>query len=156
MYAALPLRCQMKSTAQPFVCLHNKTRQVSLVYFVELLVSGSWTFDSSGFSFRTSDLLCAAARLEKKGASTFLFPKSYTKEQSPLDVPRLLQNRHFISVFISILHYNTVNWTPPGQERPFYEYPTIYLIPVWIPMFEIPIFVIPKFVISMFVKVHSV
>jgi len=73
MYAALPLRCQMKSTAQPFVCLHNKTRQFWLVYFVELLVSGSWTFDSWGLSFRTSDLLCAAARLEKKRFLRFPF-----------------------------------------------------------------------------------
>jgi hypothetical protein len=45
-------------------------------------------------------------------------------------VPCLLQKRHFISVFIFIAHYNTVNWTPLEQERSFYEYPTIHLIPV--------------------------
>jgi hypothetical protein len=73
MYAALPLRCQMMSTAQPFISLHNKTRQGRLVYFVELLVSGSWTFDSCGFSFRTSDVLCGAARLKKKRRLHFPF-----------------------------------------------------------------------------------
>jgi hypothetical protein len=35
MYAALPLLCHMMSTAQPFISLHNKTREGRLVYFVE-------------------------------------------------------------------------------------------------------------------------
>jgi hypothetical protein len=93
----------------------------------KLLGSGSWTFDSCGFSFRTSDLLCGPARLKKKGVSTFLFPKTYTKEQSPVDVPCLLQQRHFVSVFIFISYYNTMSWTPLEQESSFYEYPTIYV-----------------------------